>query len=91
VIVFMKIFELRPIADNKLIGSIYAGGVIVCAKDEKSARRLANMKFGIAVPKPLSGENIVTLPWSNPKVVNCIEIDGSEFPQDKAGIIKKIS
>ena len=87
----MKIFELRPIADNNLIGSTYAGRVIVCAKNEKSARRLANMEFGVAVPKPLPGENIVTLPWSNPKVVNCIEIDGSGFLQDKARIIKKIS
>lgn len=87
----MKIFELRPNFDKNLTGSTYAGGLIVCARDEKRARQLANLKFGIAVPKPSDGQNITTLPWSNPEAVNCMEIDSNEFARNREGIIKKIS
>lgn len=49
------------------------------------------MEFAIAVPKPMVGQDIPTMSWTNPKAVNCVRIDDRESPQDKEGIIKKIN
>ena len=86
----MKIFKLSPNVDKNLTGSTFTGALIVCAENEKRARQLANREYGIAISAPVPGQEITSLPWSNPQVVNCIGIDGKKCPQDKEGIITKL-
>jgi hypothetical protein len=79
----MHIWKLEPTAaeSEDWRTSIYKGPVIVRAKDETSARLLADRAFGIAVCiKP--GNDTPLRAWSQDNLVTCRHLDDSAYEKE---------
>ena len=79
----MKIWKLSPL-DLDFAGwgcRPHHGDLIVRAEDEEKARNIATQKFRAAVPK-LPGQETPLNPWNDSTVVECIELDDSNYSTD---------
>ena len=80
----MKIWKLSPL-DLDFAGwccSTYQGDAIARAKDEEEARNIATKYFGILAEKVSSGQETPCNPWNDSTVVECIELDNSNYSTD---------
>ena len=80
----MKIWKLSPL-DLNFAGWRYSehkGDAIVRAEDEKEARDLAVRHFSSMAEKVSPCQETPRSPWDNSSVVECIELDNSEYPTD---------
>jgi hypothetical protein len=78
----MSTFRLGPtqegIDDKNWVASTYKGVCHVGAKDEKEARQLAAMAFGVGTSR--TGGKIPVCPWKQPHLTECVEVHSIGAP-----------
>ena len=79
----MPIWRLEPINpdDHHWRASTYTGPLSVRAAEEDKARKLAASQFRIDAEKHLGAE-VPRTPWLYSWLVNCTQIETSEFEED---------
>lgn len=78
----MPTFRLCPtdggIDDKDWVASTYRGICHVGATDEKEARQLAAMTFGIGISH--TGGKLPVCPWKQPHLTDCVEVHAIGAP-----------
>ena len=79
----MEIWRLKPIVFDSTSwqASAYRGEVIVRAKDESEARKVAIREFGIATKAKL-GKRMRAYPWNDPNIVSCELLDNADYEKN---------
>jgi hypothetical protein len=82
----MAIWKLIPINRNHRDWATSRYGkevreVIIRAKSEERARRVATMAFCAAVTKQLPGDEVPASPWNQQALVSATEVTDSNYPE----------